>query len=98
VEANIDTEVLQEILYVYSTRGERVRALKMVEEMLVLFPSPYGIQKEELVKAIDLMKKYHSLVPRDAIHCAVVINQGLEGIISTDRDLKTIREIECFHP
>jgi hypothetical protein len=98
VGANIDTEVLQELLYVYSSRGEREKALTVVEEMLILFPNPYSIKREEVEKAKDLMQKYNALTARDAIHCAVAMNYKLEGMISTDRDLESIKEISLFKP
>lgn len=97
-QANIDTEVMQEFLYVYGSRGERNKGLRVVEEMLTLFPNPYPIRKDEIVKAKDLMEKYRSLIARDAIHCAVAINSRLEGIITTDRDFKPVKEIDCFKP
>ncbi len=40
----------------------------------------------------------HPLVARDAIHCAVTITYDLEGIISADKDLKSVKEIRCFSP
>ncbi len=98
IEANIDTEVFQELLYVYSSRGEREKALIVVEEMLILFSNPYAIKRSEVEKAKDLMKKYPALVARDALHCAVTINYRLEGIISTDKDLDSIKEISLFKP
>lgn len=98
IEANIDTEVLQELLYVYSFRGEREKGFKVVEEMLVLFPNPFSIRINEIEKAKDLMKVYSFLTARDAIHCAVTINNKSEGLISTDKDLKSIKEIYLFKP
>lgn len=98
VEANIDTELLQELLYVYSSRGEREKGLMVVGDMLNLFPSPYAIKRDEIEKAKDLMKKYSTLVARDAIHCAVTITYDLEGIISTDKDLEQVKEINCLKP
>lgn len=98
IEASIDTEVFQELLYVYSSRGERKKALKVVEDMLILFPNPYVIRKEEVRRAKDLMKKYNTLAARDAIHCAVAINYELAGIISADRDIESVKEIHFFKP
>ncbi len=98
IMANIDTEVLQELLYVYSARGEREKAIRVVEETLIIFPNPYDIKREEIEKAKDLMKKYKVLIPRDAIHCAVAINYKLDGIISTDKDLAPVKETHIFQP
>ena len=96
--ANIDVEVLQELLYVYSVRGERRKGLKVIDEMLVPFPDSYSIKIDEIARAKGLMKKYSSLSARDAIHCAVSINNNLEGIISTDKDFDIVKEIHRFKP
>lgn len=96
--ANIDVEVLQELLYVYSSRGERKKGLDVIEEMLILFPNPFAIRKTEIEKAKDLMKRHLTLTARDAIHCAVAIDYNLEGIISTDKDLDIVKEIYRFKP
>ena len=81
INANIDVEVLQELLYVYDSRGERRKGLKILKENLILFPNPLTIGKNDIVKATDLMTKHSTLNPRDAIHCTVVINSNLEGNI-----------------
>ncbi|MGR3173444.1 MAG: type II toxin-antitoxin system VapC family toxin [Candidatus Scalindua sp.] len=98
ISANIDIEVLQELLYVYDSRGERKRGLRIISEMMVLFPNPFAIGKNEIVKAKDLMTKYSTLTTRDAIHCAVTINLNLEGIISTDKGLDVVKDIHRFNP
>lgn len=98
ISANIDIEVLQELLYVYDSRGERKRGLRIISEMMVLFPNPFPIGKNEIVKAKDLMTKYSTLTTRDAIHCAVTINLNLEGIISTDKGLDVVKDIHRLNP
>ena len=98
ISANIDVEVLQELLYVYDSRGERKRGLRIISEMMVLFSNPFAIGKNEIVKAKDLMTKYSTLTTRDAIHCAVTINLNLEGIISTDKGLDVVKDIHRLSP
>ena len=66
--------------------------------MMVLFPNPFAIGKNEIVKAKDLMTKYSTLTTRDAIHCAITMNLNLEGIISTDKGLDVIKDIHRFNP
>ena len=98
IEANIDVETLQELLYVYSSRGEKKKGLDVVEDILILFPHPLAIRKTEIEKAKDLMRKHAALTPRDAVHCAVAITCNLEGIISTDKDLDMVKEIHRYKP
>jgi predicted nucleic acid-binding protein len=98
IDATIDVELLQELLYVYSSRGERKKGLDVVENILILFPNPLIVRKPEIEKAKDFMRKYYNLSPRDAVHCAVIVNYGLEGIISVDKDFDSVREIQRFMP
>lgn len=98
ISANIDIEVLQELLYVYDSRGEREKGLRIISEIMILFPNPFVIGKNEIVIANDLMTKYSTLTTRDAIHCAVTINLNLEGIISTDKGLDVVKGIHRLNP
>lgn len=98
LNANIDTEALQEILYVYSQRGERKWGLRVFDALLRVFPAPLPIAREETVIARTLMGGYASLHSRDAVHAAVVLNHGLEAIISADRAFDEISEIKRLDP
>lgn len=98
ISANIDIEVLQELLYVYDSRGDREKELRIISEMMILFPNPFVIGKNEIIKAKDLMTKFSTLTTRDAIHCAVTINLNLEGIISTDKGLDVVKDIYRLNP
>ncbi len=95
---NADTELFQEILYLYSARGERPRALSTCADLLVMFPDPLPIGREEILLAHQLLNDYPDLVPRDAIHAAVVLANHLEGIVTTDKVFDTITNITRFDP
>lgn len=94
----IDTEVLEELLHVYTMRGERSQALLVFDRSLVLFPNPLPIGRSELVRARDLMEQHTQLSSRDALHAAVVMTGGLEGIVTTDRGFRMIPGLEVFDP
>ena len=96
LEANLDTESLQEILHLYSSRGERRKGFRTVEHLLMLFPNPIPIGREEIEKARDLMLDHPFLGARDAIHAAVVVTHGLEGIITADRVFDRIKGVKRF--
>ena len=38
--ANLDVEALQEVLHLYSSRGERKKGFRTIEHLLMLFPKP----------------------------------------------------------
>ena len=94
--ANIDAEVLQEILHVYSARKERRKGFDTVDDLLVLFPNPIPIGREETETAHDLMRVYSFLGARDAIHAAVVQTHDLEGIITADKVFDRIKGLKRF--
>ena len=97
-EANVDTEVLQEIVHVYWYRKRLERGLDYLDRLLVLFPTPFPVTLETITTARDILADHRLLQPRDAIHAAVVLNQNLEAIISADRAFDEISEIKRLDP
>lgn len=95
---NIDTELCQELLYVYGRRGERETGVKTVNALLKLFPNPLVIDSNVILDTTRLMHKYPKLVARDAIHAAVAIVYDLEGIISVDKVFDEIKGLKRFEP
>jgi len=98
LDANVDVEVFQEVLHAYSLRGERKRGLSTFDDLLLTFPAPIPIEKEDIIGARVLMERYVRLSARDCIHAAVVLNHGLEAIISADRAFDEITEIKRLDP
>lgn len=50
------------------------------------------VRREEMRLALALLARHTSLEPRDAIHAAVAIRQGVRKIVSDDPDFDLIRE------
>ena len=98
LDANVDVEVFQEVLHAYSLRGERRRGLSTFDDLLLTFPAPLPIGREDIIGARVLMERYLRLSARDCIHAAVVLNHGLEAIISADRAFDEITEIKRLDP
>ena len=96
LQANIDAEVFQEILHVYSARRERTKGFDTIDDLLVLFPNPIPIGREEIETARDLMRAHSFLSARDGIHAAVVQTHDLEGIISADKVFDRIKGLKRF--
>ena len=97
-EFAINAETLQEILYVYYSRGELGRGVAVTERLLNLFSEIIPITAAEIRTAMRLMSQTNGLSSRDAIHAAVVIEHGLEGIISADQDYDRIRGLRRYDP
>ena len=96
LHANVDAELLQEILHVYDGRRERRKGFETVDDLLVLFPNPIPIGREEVETARDLMRAYSFLGARDAIHAAVVQTHDLEGIVTADKVFDRIKGVKRF--
>lgn len=94
--ANLDVETLQEVLHLYSSRGERKKGFRTIEHLLMLFPNPFPIGREEIEKARDLMMEHSFLGARDGIHAAVVQAHDLEGIITADKVFDRIKGLKRF--
>ena len=72
--------------------------LTQLEDLLSTFPDIIPITAAEIRTAMRLMGETRSLSPRDAIHAAVVITHGLEGIVSADQDFDRIPGLRRFDP
>lgn len=98
IDVNVDTETLQEVMYVYWYRKQVSVGLEYVDRLLVLFPSPLVVDKMIISEARAVMGMHPMLDPRDAIHAAVVITHSFEGILSTDRGFDVIAGVTRFDP
>jgi len=94
----IDVELLQEVLYVYLSRAQKGVAFYVFDRLIKVFPNPIPIQKEEVLTARSLLERHTGLSPRDAVHLAVTLTQGLEGVVTTDKDMAQVKEVPCFDP
>lgn len=98
IAVNIDTETLQELLYVYHRRGETGRAIEAFDQMIKLFPSPFAVTVEVMAFARHILKRHPKIESRDAVHAGVVMHYKLEGIVSVDKHYERVDEIRRFDP
>lgn len=93
-EAHTSTEVLQEILYRYSS----LRRLDMASQAYDLFVQicpvvlPVTLADTDRAKALVCGKGQAS--PRDAIHAAVMLNNDLKVIATFDEDFDRIAGVK----
>jgi predicted nucleic acid-binding protein len=98
IDANIDVELLQEILHIYQYRGDTKLGLEAVSEVVDAFDRPIIIGLPEVLLAGRILVNHPSIQSRDAIHAAVVFEHRLEGIISADRAFDGIAGLRRFDP
>ncbi|HEX9822965.1 MAG TPA: type II toxin-antitoxin system VapC family toxin [Actinomycetota bacterium] len=94
----VDSEALQELLYVYGRRGDREFGVHAVEEALVAFPDPLPITRREIEEGARIFRTYPQLSARDSVHAAVTLTHGLEGIVATDRGFDKVAGVTRFDP
>ena len=94
----VDAEMLQEILYVFSNRGDIKTGVEAVLRLLDLFPDVIPITGAEIGTATRLIGGPPRLSVRDAIHAAVALEHGLEGIVTADKVFEHIPGLRRFDP
>ena len=93
VEACTSTEVLQEILYRYSSLGRLDLARHGYDLFVATCPEVLGVTLAETDRARDLVCEIEGISSRDAVHAAVMLNHGVECIATFDKGFDRIRGI-----
>ena len=84
IAACTSTEVLQEILYRYSSLGRRDLARDVYDLFAAICPVVLGVTLADTDRARDLLCAHTGISSRDAVHAAVMLNHRLEKIASFD--------------
>jgi predicted nucleic acid-binding protein len=84
VEACSSTEVLQEILYRYSSIGRLDMASEVYELFVEVCPVILSVTLADTDRARDLVCGGTGVSARDAVHAAVMLNHSIEWIATFD--------------
>ncbi len=84
VEACSSTEVLQEILYRYSSIGRLDMASEVYELFVEVCPVILNVTLADSDRARDLVCGGAGVSARDAVHAAVMLNHNVEWIATFD--------------
>jgi predicted nucleic acid-binding protein len=98
LDATINSEVVQEALYVLTRRGRREDALKLADHLTSLFPDLLAVTRDDVVGACELLRRYPRLSVRDAVHVGTMLRNGLETVVSVDSDFDQVSEIRRVAP
>lgn len=98
LDVNIDVEVVQEILHIYHARNQTNVGIRVARDVMMMLPRPITVTPQTVSSATDLLERYPSIQSRDAVHAAVALEHGLEGIISADRGFDIIDGLKRFDP
>jgi len=96
----VNAEVLQEILYRYVMIEKGDIGLSICRDIEALEVDVLPVTKDDMNRTFELFERYKSkkLPPRDLIHSAVMINNGIAHIISADKHFDTIKEVKRVRP
>jgi len=81
-----NTEVLQEILHRYRAIGVPEMGMAIFDSLLAMQLSILPVCEEDLRVARLLLEEHPALSTRDAVHVGVMLNAGIDQVLSYDRD------------
>lgn len=96
----INTEVLQEIIYRYAMIGKWDVGVSICKDIKTLGIDILPVMSSDIDRMLELCEKYKkkNIPPRDLIHTAVMINNGISRIITADKHFESIKEITRISP
>lgn len=92
------TEVIQEILYRYFMIRKRKEGIEIARDFSAVISDVLPITPQDMELVLSLLKQHLSLPPRDALHVAVMKNNGLSQIITADNHFKVVKGIKRIDP
>jgi len=98
LEVVTDSEVFQEILYRYSHIGQKEKGISVARDMLILIGNVIPVKREDVKLALEIFADSKGIKSRDAIHAAIMLNNGFNEILSTDRHFEKIKGIKRKDP
>lgn len=94
IEVCTSVEVLQEILYRY-TSLKRVDLARQVYELFVqLCPVIYPVTLADTDRAKEILTTVRGVSARDALHAAVMLNNGVSELASFDSGFDEVAGVE----
>lgn len=100
LDAVIDTEIVQEILYRFGAIERWQTGVLMATNLLALVPVVLPVTAADMETAVALFGRYGpgGVKARDVVHAAVMQNHQITHIISTDKHFDQIEGIVRLDP
>lgn len=100
LSAAVDTEVFQEILYRYHHIKVPDKGADLAWSMIDIGLDVLPITIKEIEMSLYLYQEYKNkgVSPRDIIHVASMMQNGIKKIVSADRHFDIIEEVERINP
>jgi predicted nucleic acid-binding protein len=81
-----DVEVLQEIMHRYAAINKREAIGPAFQLLLEVVDDVLAIEKEDILRAGEIIQNRALLSTRDSVHIAVMERHGIRSILSFDAD------------
>jgi uncharacterized protein len=94
VQVVTSVEVLQEILHRYVSLGRIDVGCDVYRQVVAVCRQVLDIKLQDLNLARDLLCRYKGISARDAIHAAVMLNNGIQHIATFDKGFDCIPGIK----
>ena len=99
IDAWMDAEVFQEILYRYIHIGKRAVGFQIFDHFYELMRERIlPVDAEDLMRSRKFAERYPHLSPRDLIHLAVMVRHHLLEIVTTDKGFDQVQEVRRVDP
>jgi predicted nucleic acid-binding protein len=96
--ALVSTEIHQEILHRYMSLGLPDRAREISIKLETIIPMSLSVTMADIRRARKLGERYRSLNARDLIHVAVMLENGIPHVLSTDTHFDQVSEVKRIDP
>lgn len=96
--AVVSSEIHQEILHRYLSLGLGPMAQQVSTKLETIIPATLPVTLADIRRVRQLAGRYSALNARDLVHAAVMLENGLSRILSTDRHFDQMTEIERIDP
>jgi hypothetical protein len=80
-----DAEVLQEVLHRYSAIHRRTTIQHAFDALLAVVDEVFPVDLKAVERAKQIVLAYTALSARDAVHLAIMEQQGIDRILSFDK-------------
>lgn len=98
LEAVTNVEVHQEILHRYIAIGLAAKGREVSQDFQYLVPRVFPVTLDDIELTREFSARYPGLPARDLVHLSVMLNHGIEIMVSADRHFDQFSEIRRLDP
>jgi hypothetical protein len=98
IPAVISSEIVQEIIHRYLSLQRPQQAIQVAQDIMTVVSRVLPVTEADTRRALGLISRYPTLKARDLIHMAVMLENGLSRILSTDAHFDGVSEVERIDP